>query len=153
MNSHSPLAALEIRATEDGQLQVALADSERVLILTLVARDAKRWADSVALVLRARTISKRVPKEWTVMVEEPGLQAGSLILTRRDGEVGSRWTLSVADREFDQIRMTVDPGEVRALLAAMRRQVDAAVRPVPGRAKQRQRARVPSSIPKPTTPR
>ena len=69
-------AALEIRTTEDGRLQLALADSDKVLVLTVFARDAKRWADSVALVLRARPATARVPREWTVILEEPGLAAG-----------------------------------------------------------------------------
>ncbi|MEP7346624.1 MAG: hypothetical protein ABI877_15240, partial [Gemmatimonadaceae bacterium] len=122
-------AAIEIRTAEDGQLRVAVADSEKVLVLSVLSRDAKRWADSVALVLGARSASKRAPKEWTVILEEPGLQAGSLILTRRDNEAGTRWSLFVTDREFEEIRIGVAVGEVRALVAALRRRLNAAIAP------------------------
>jgi hypothetical protein len=65
------------------------------------------------------------------MLEEPGLQAGSLTLTRRDGAVGSRWSLYVADREFKEIRIGIAPGEARALLAAVQRGVHVSLPPTP----------------------
>ena len=132
-------AAIEIRIAEDGQLRLALADSDRVIVLTVLPRDAKRWADSVDLVVRAKSHSRRVPKEWIVMLEEPGLQAGSLTLTRRDGEAGSRWSLYAADKSFDEIRLGIAPGEARALLAAVRRGVNALLPPPKSRSRKRPR--------------
>ena len=124
-------AAIEVRVAEDGQLRLAVADADKVLVLTVRASDAKRWADSVALVVRAKAPSRRVSKEWRVMLEEPGLQAGSMTLTRRDGEVGSRWSLYLADKEFEEIRVGISPDEARALLAAVQRSVNVVLPPTP----------------------
>lgn len=141
-------AAIEIRSAEAGELHVAIADSERVLAITVLARDAKRWADSASLVLRVKASSRRTLREWTVLLEEPGIQAGSLSLTRRDGDAGTKWSLYLADREFEEIRLVLTPTEVRGVLAAMQRRAQAAL-PAPATPSRRPRKRPPATTPKP----
>jgi len=142
-------AALEIRTGEPGQLQVAIADSTRVLAITVLARDAKRWADSVSLVLRRKVALRRAPREWVVLLEEPGIQAGSLSLTRRDGESGSTWSLFLADRDFEEIRLVLSATEVRAVLAAMQHRTQAALAAIGLPPKRSPRKRPPVPTPKP----
>jgi hypothetical protein len=133
-------AAIEIRDAPDAQLRVAVADSDKVLVITVLARDARRWGDSVSKILRAKAPSRRVPKEWTAILEEPGLQSGSMSVTRRDGQAGTQWSLYVANRDFDEIRIGMDAGEVRGLVAAIRRRAAAASPPKPSRARKRPNA-------------
>lgn len=137
-------AALELSPTDSQAIRIALADSARTIILTVLARDARRWSDSLTLVVRLRPRSRRVPQEWRVILEEPGLEAGSMSVTRRDGETGSAWSLFVADKDFQSVRIPLEPDEVRALVAAMRRNV-AAVLPPAARKKRAQR--IPAGVP------
>ncbi|MBV6522324.1 MAG: hypothetical protein MNPFHGCM_02472 [Gemmatimonadaceae bacterium] len=112
--------AVEIRPASDDRLTFAIADSVRSLVLTVLARDARRWSDSAAILLRPMRRSRRSDADRTVVLEEPGIEAGSISLTRRVTDAGAQWSLFVADRTFETIRVALEITDVRAVVSAMR---------------------------------
>lgn len=139
--------AIEVAAADSSRVRLAVADAARTVVLVVLARDAKRFADSVASVTRARRRARRVPQEWRVTLEEPGVTVGSFSFTRRDDETGSTWRLFAADKDFDEVRGSVNPEDVQAVMAAVRRHAQALLPPpAPKRRSTRQSPRPDSTI-------
>lgn len=131
--------ALEIVLLDDRRLRVAVADSARTLILTVLPRDVRRWSDSVSRILVTRRRVRRFPQQWSATLSEPGIEAGSMTMTRRDSDAGSTWSLFVSDSRFMQTRVILDAGEAKAIRSAFRRAADVAAPPPPRRRRSPQR--------------
>lgn len=114
--------AFEIRTTSDLMVRVGAADRTRTITLLLLARDVKRWSDSALRLLAAgpRRTSSAAAK-WTATLDEPGIEAGALTLTKSREGKEERWSLYVADRDFDGIGAAIERDEVRALIGQLRR--------------------------------
>ena len=131
--------ALEIRTTSDLMIRVGAADGTRTITLQLLARDVKRWADSASRLLAARPRRPSLSKEkWTATLDEPGIEAGALTLTKTREGKEVRWSVYVADRDFDGVGASVEPDEVRALIGQLRR-ASASVLPRPKKSTRRPR--------------
>jgi len=114
--------AFEIRTTSDLMVRVGAADHARTITLLFLARDVKRWSDSASRLLAA---GSRRPSsadaKWTATLDEPGIEAGALTLTKTRAAKEERWSLYVADRDFEGVRADIERDEVRALIGQLRR--------------------------------
>lgn len=124
---------------------MAMADAQRTVVLVVLAKDARHFADSIFAVTRARRRSRRVPQEWRVTLDEPGVTAGALTFTRRDGEAGTTWSLFAADKDFEEVRTTAEAGDVTAVAGALRRQALALLPPPAAKPRRPRQRPVPGS--------
>lgn len=76
------------------------------------------------------------------MLEEPGIGAGSLVLSRADSAGVTRWLLFASDAELTQVRQLLEPDEARTLARIVRAAAIAAA-PAPMRARQKRKASAP----------
>jgi hypothetical protein len=114
--------AFEIRTTSDLMVRVGAADRARTITLLFLARDVKRWSDSASRLLTAgpRRASLGAVKS-TATLDEPGIESGALTLTRTREGKEERWSLYVADRDFEGVRASIERDDVRALIGQLRR--------------------------------
>jgi hypothetical protein len=119
--------ALEVLLSAGGAMHVGAADGRRVITIIVLPRDLRRWADSAARVLSARGRVRDQELRWRAIVEEPGVQGGSMSLNRTMTATDTTISLFIADTNFEGIRTVLDPDEARALVNAMRRAADAAL--------------------------
>lgn len=147
--------ALDFRFPGDGLLAIGAADATHAFTIQVLARDARRWADSASRILARRPQAARAagkgrargaelpPRRWRAVLEEPGVGGGSLVLARVDSAGRTYWTLFAADAELSRVRQTLEASEARTLVGLVRRAAIAAS-PTP-------RARPPAK-PRPRTP-
>ncbi len=147
--------AIILRPEVDGALAVGVAGPTRALTLTVRASDARRWADSAARLSvappRARNVAKggkgrtggkggaaavagaSAPNDSArrarVVLEEPGVGAGSLVLSRVDSAGTRTFLLFADDSELDPIRQPLTLAEARTLVRLVQR----AAAPIPAR--------------------
>lgn len=159
--------ALELRTPDRGSLAIGVADAHRAITLDVRATDARRWSDVAArlianaarerlLAARARRSAKKTKTVKTapdsaremsrgamandrVVLEEPGVGAGSLLLARADSAGIARWLLYVADADLAEIRQLLDDDEARTLVRIVRSAAIAAA-PAPLRKPKKKRA-------------
>ena len=129
--------AFEIRTTSDLMVRVGAADRARTITLLLLARDVKKWTDSASRLLVARPRRASSGREkWTATLDEPGIEAGALTLTKTREGKEERWSLYVSDRDFEGVGATLERDEVRALIGQLRR-ASASVLPQPKKSTRR----------------
>jgi hypothetical protein len=139
--------AVEIRTTSDLMVRVGAADGTQTITLLLLARDVKRWADSASRLLNIRPPRPSLVKQkWTATLDEPGIEAGALTLTKTREGKAERWSLYVADREFKGVGAAIERDEVRALIGQLRR-ASASVLPQPKKSTRRPRVVKPQRSP------
>lgn len=127
--------ALELRTTGDGTLSIGAAGVLRSLALDVRATDARRWADSAARLLepyRRRTGRSRraAPDEIVharVVLEEPGIGAGSFVLARVDSAATRSWVLFASDAEYDGVRQPLESEDASTLIKLVKRAALAAM--------------------------
>ena len=102
-------------------IRVGVADSSQTLTVSFIARDVIRWADSATRVLDAVPRAKDSTRLWQAVVEEPGTNSGTIALAKAIAGKDTTITVLVADTDFNQLRFTLDDGEARAFIAALRR--------------------------------
>jgi hypothetical protein len=125
--------AIEVWQVTANALHIGAADARRVLSISVVPRDLRRWTDSAGRILTARAQRREVESRWRAIVEEPGVQGGSMSLLRTINGADTTISLFIADGQFEGVRTPLDPDEARALVSAMRRAADAALAPARGR--------------------
>ncbi|HMN08117.1 MAG TPA: hypothetical protein PKC83_04960 [Gemmatimonadaceae bacterium] len=120
--------AVVLRQAPDGALGIGISGAERTLTLTVRASDARRWADSAARLTvalprpgrRARMANDRVQRA-RVVLEEPGLGTGSLVLSRVDSAGTRQFLLYADDAQLKGIRQPMELDEARTLVRQVRR--------------------------------
>ena len=141
--------ALVVRDQGDGTLAIGAAGAARSVLLRVRTSDARRWADSVTRLLAAplpgarRRLATRPgkgkapagePNDTTsavrarALLEEPGVGAGTLAITRLDSAGSRRWLLFIDDAELSPLRATLERDETTTLARLMRRAATPAVR-------------------------
>jgi hypothetical protein len=125
--------ALEVWQVTANALHIGAADGRRVLSISVLPRDLRRWTDSASRILSARATRREVESRWRAIVEEPGVQGGSMSLLRTITGADTTVSLFIADGQFEGVRTPLDPDEARVLVNAMRRAADAALAPARGR--------------------
>lgn len=125
--------AIEVRRAAEGAVLVAAADGATSVAVTFLARDLRRWADSAAKVLVAKTRTRRDSARWRAMVEGPGVEAGSLSLSRAIAPPDTTISLLLADAQFQTVRFSLGAQEARAFVTAMRKAADAVIPAAPRR--------------------
>ncbi|MDP1858054.1 MAG: hypothetical protein Q8K82_05260 [Gemmatimonadaceae bacterium] len=136
--------ALELRSTGSGTLLIGAAGPTKTVTLDVRATDVRRWADSAArlvpvrrtAVARKRLATSDSVVRARVVLEEPGVGAGSLILARADSAGARTWLLFASDAEFDGVRQPLESEEVATFIKLMRR---AALAAAPQSARPRKR--------------
>ncbi|MCC6927982.1 MAG: hypothetical protein IT359_03215 [Gemmatimonadaceae bacterium] len=134
--------ALVVRDQGDGTLAIGAAGAARSVLLRVRTSDARRWADSALRLLAApipragrralaragkRAAPTPEPNDTTASVraravlEEPGVGAGTLDLTRLDSAGSRRWILFIDDAELSPLRSALERDEARALARLVRR--------------------------------
>lgn len=136
--------AVEVRRQDAGALLVAAAGAEKTITVRLLARDLRRWADSASRVLSARRRSRADSVRWAATVEGPGVEAGSMSLTRAISPPDTTISVLFADTEFETVRASLSSAEARAFVTAMRKAADAALPAARGRG---------GAAPRPPTPK
>ena len=131
--------AVEVRLTDDSRLRVGAGDGDHAITLTVMPKDARRWVDAVTRLAALRRRKALPDTQWSVALEEPGIEAGALTVTRRWRSGESSWSLLLASKDFEQIRRPLELDEVRALAAAVRRGGDELAPPEAKPRKKRQR--------------
>lgn len=121
--------AVDVRSAPANALRIGVADDERSLTITVLARDLRRWADSASRVLSARSASRDDTTRFQAMVEGPGVRAGSMTLSRTISPKDTVISFFVADAEFQTVRTVVSAEEARTLVGAMRRAAAAMLAP------------------------
>ncbi len=119
--------AVEVRTKVPGTLILAAADARSSLVLTLLATDARRWADSAARILAAPAPGRGRSATWEAEVAGPGVSAGSISLSRRVAPGDTAIVLLVTDASFQGVRTELTMENARALTQAMRRAAAASV--------------------------
>lgn len=144
--------ALELRSTGSGTLLIGAAGPTKTVTLDVRATDVRRWADSAARLIPVRRTAvarKRLATSDSVIrarvvLEEPGVGAGSLILSRADSAGVRTWLLFASDAAFDGVRQPLESEEVATFIKLMRRAALAAAPPAQGRRLRRQRRTPPT---------
>lgn len=134
--------AVVVRDQGDGTLAIGTAGAARSVLLRVRASDARRWADSVLRLLAAplprvgpargkRAVKGKadavVPNDTSparrarVALEEPGVGAGTLAITRVDSAAVRTWLLFVDDAELSPLRATLEREEATTLAKVLRR--------------------------------
>lgn len=124
--------ALMMRLGEEGTLALGAAGARRTLTLNVRASDARRWADSAARLLapapRPRRTRRAPPSDSVPVVqrarailEEPGVGAGSFVLTRVDSAGARSFLLFIDDAELDALRQPMDVSEATTLVRLVRK--------------------------------
>lgn len=151
--------ALDFRFPGDGVLAIGAADAVHAFTIQVLARDARRWADSASRLLARRTTPARAagkgkrrgaelpPRRWRAILEEPGVGGGSLVLARVDSAGRSYWTLFAADTELSRVRQALEASEARTLVGLVRRAAVAASPPPRARPRAKPRPRTPAKRP------
>lgn len=118
--------AIELR-TAPATVRAGFAGDSTSATLSLRASDVRRLADSVTVLLRPR---KAPLGEWSLRVEEPGVSAGTLVISSRAPRKGvpRRYTIFASDDMLGGVRDTLQRAEM-ALLA--KKLTDAARSAVP----------------------
>lgn len=165
--------ALEIRIPDRGALAIGVADARKAITLDVRATDARRWSDAVAKLIAsaareraraartkrasakpkatkplpdsARAVSVSGASSDRVVLEEPGVGAGSLLLARADSDDVARWLLYASDADLKEIRQLLDDDEARTLVKIVRR---AAVAAAPAPLKKGKKKKAASAISK-----
>ena len=132
--------ALMMRRDVSGTLDIGAAGAARTLTLSVRASDALRWSDSASRLLvppRARRRRTTPPKDSVpavqrarVVLEEPGVGAGSFVLTRLDSAGARSFQLFIDDAELSPLRQPLEVSEATTLVRLMRK---AATRPKPAK--------------------
>lgn len=113
--------ALDIRVSSLGTVRVGMANDSAAVSLDFRVRDVRRFTDSLVLRLRSTGVSG-----WTIRVEEPGVGAGAMSLTRGAGKEPD-FVLFGADESLAVVRQHLTKSEVSVLLRHLR----SAVTPAP----------------------
>jgi hypothetical protein len=124
--------ALVMRLDGEGTLALGAAGARRTLSLSVRASDARRWADSAARLLvppprprrgRGTTPKDSVPsvQRARAILEEPGVGAGSFVLTRVDSAGTRSFLLFIDDAELDPLRQLLEPSEASTLVRLVRK--------------------------------
>ncbi|HNV74944.1 MAG TPA: hypothetical protein PKH96_09735 [Gemmatimonadaceae bacterium] len=124
--------ALVMRLDGEGTLALGAAGARRTLSLSVRASDARRWADSAARLLvppprprrgRGTTPKDSVPsvQRARALLEEPGVGAGSFVLTRVDSAGTRSFLLFIDDAELDPLRQLLEPSEASTLVRLVRK--------------------------------
>lgn len=121
--------AVEVRSAPANSLRIGVANGQRSLTITVLARDLRRWADSATRVLSARAATRRDTTRFQAMVEGPGVSAGSMTLARTISSTDTVVSFFLADAEFQTARTVISPEEAKVLVGAMRRAADAMLAP------------------------
>lgn len=132
--------ALMMRRDASGTLDIAAAGAVRTLTLSVRASDALRWSDSASRLLvppRARRGRRVLPNDSVpavqrarAVLEEPGVGAGSFVLTRVDSAGTRSFQLFIDDAELSPLRQPLEVSEATTLVRLMRK---AATRPKPSK--------------------
>lgn len=132
--------ALMMRRDASGTLDIGAAGAARTLTLSVRASDALRWADSASRLLvppRARRRRPAPPNDSVptvqrarAVLEEPGVGAGSFVLTRLDSAGARSFHLFIDDAELSPLRQPLEVSEATTLVRLMRK---AAMRPKPSK--------------------
>ena len=131
--------AVEVRLTDDSRLRVGAGDGEHAITLTVMPNDARRWIDAVTRLAALKPRKALPDTQWSAALEEPGIESGTLTVTRRLRSGVSSWSLLLASKDFEQIRRSLELDEVKALAGAVRRGVDRLAPPSAKPKKKRQR--------------
>ena len=134
--------AVILRPGVDGALAVGIAGPARALTLTVRASDARRWADSASRLVvalpraptarpraatggRKGTAARPAPNDSAtrarVVLEEPGIGAGSLVLSRVDSAGTRTFLLFADDAELTPIRQVLTLADARTLVRLVQR--------------------------------
>lgn len=120
--------AIVLRPASDGTIGIGVAGAARTLTLTVRATDARRWTDSATKLLvppprRARRA--RVPNDSVqrvrVVLEEPGVGTGALVLSRIDSAGVRQFLLFADDAELKPVRQPLETEEARTFVRQLRR--------------------------------
>ncbi|MGQ0538243.1 MAG: hypothetical protein ACT4R6_04800 [Gemmatimonadaceae bacterium] len=108
------------------QVRLGVDDGKKNIVLSLVATDVGRWADSTRrLVTRRRRRADSTV--WRSVVQEPGLRAGNVSLSLRRDSGETVHTLFFADDSLNTLRSRVALREALAFIAIMKRASSAAL--------------------------
>lgn len=121
--------AVEVRSKGTGALLVGVADSRLSVVVTVMATDVRRWADSVTRSLAAPLPRRGQSTKWDVSVTGPGAAGGSMALSRRVAPGDTALVLLVTDASFQGVRSALSVEEARSLAGAMKRAAVAALAP------------------------
>jgi len=121
--------ALILRAEGPRSLRIAVAGPSRTLSLLVLNSDARRWADSAAALLapqrppsaKAKRTARDGVQRSRAILEEPGVGAGSFMLTRVDSAGVRRFLLFADDSALMGIRQPLAVEEARLLVRLVRR--------------------------------
>ncbi|MBK6488873.1 MAG: hypothetical protein IPF98_18960 [Gemmatimonadetes bacterium] len=121
--------ALILRAEGPQSLRIGVAGAARAMSLVVLTSDARRWADSATVLLapqrppsvRAKRTARDGIERSRVILEEPGVGAGSFMLTRVDSAGTRRFLLFADDSALSGIRQTLALDEARLLVRLVRR--------------------------------
>lgn len=120
--------AIILRPASDGTIGIGVAGASRTLTLTVRATDARRWADSATRLLvppprrsrRARVANDSVQRA-RVVLEEPGVGTGALVLSRIDSAGIRQFLLFADDAELKPVRQPLEAEEARTFVRQLRR--------------------------------
>lgn len=121
--------ALILRAEGPASLRIGVAGAARSMTLLVLTRDARRWADSASVLLapqrspsvRATRTARDGVQRSRVILEEPGVGAGSFMLTRVDSAGIRRFLLFADDSALSGIRQPLEIEEAKLLVRLVRR--------------------------------
>jgi len=117
--------ALEVRDEGGGTIAIGVAGAARAVTLSVRASDVRRWVDSASrLVQPARRRPARDSAQVQrarVILEEPGVGAGSFVLSRSDSAGVRTFLLFVDDAELEGVRQELELQEATTLVRVMRR--------------------------------
>lgn len=120
--------AIEVLLSNNG-LRIGAADDKRVISIGVMPRDLLRWTDSATRILAARGRVRDQDLRWRATIEEPGVDGGSMTLTRSMTATDTTISLFISDTQFEGIRTAVEADEARTLVAALRRAANVALNP------------------------
>lgn len=120
--------AVILRPAADGTIGIGISGAERTLTLSVRVSDARRWADSatrLVVALPRRADRTRRPNDSVqrarVVLEEPGVGTGSLVLSRIDSAGTRTFLLYADDAELAGIRQPMELAEARTFVRQVRR--------------------------------
>jgi hypothetical protein len=111
--------AVEVRRASGDTLHVGVADSSRSLVVILLARDVRTWADSAMRVLAVRPRTGSPAR--TATVAAPGHKSGSISLSRSAEASNPEANVLFADSAFHELRTRMSVSDAQAMVASLRR--------------------------------
>ena len=113
--------AVVIQRRPDGRVEVSAAGEQRRGQAAFTPAALVRWADTTAKLVTRRERPGKQERVLRSAIEEPGVVAGAMALTRRVDAEGSRFTLFFADTSFSGFTVPLEQEEAQVFVGSVRK--------------------------------